>query len=177
MSEFEQLVERVIQDQDLKLEDIPALDLYMDQVLTLFDEGLSSNKRHPEDKLLTKTMINNYSKEHLLMPVKGKKYSRQHIMQLLCIFHLKQVLSLGDIKSLTGQDEIDFEKAYQSYLQNKNQLKSTLIPQVKEYCNWEIKDSQERLESCLALVLIANYMRRFCEEIIDTYMQEGAEMD
>ena len=98
---FEEIVREVFADHDLLPSDVPRLDLYMDQVLTLFDEHLSDNKRSPDDKLMTKTMINNYSKEHLLMPVKGKKYTRQHIMQLLCIYQLKQGLLLSDIKALT----------------------------------------------------------------------------
>ncbi len=58
---------------DLKSEDIPSLDLYMDQIMTLFDVNLADNKRNEDDKLLTKTMINNYSKEGLLKPIKREK--------------------------------------------------------------------------------------------------------
>ena len=46
----------------IKPEDIPNIDLYMDQVTTFMDTQLASTKRHPEDKILTKTMINNYAK-------------------------------------------------------------------------------------------------------------------
>ena len=59
----------------LKSEDIPSLDLYMDQIMTLFDVNLADNKRHKDDKLLTKTMINNYSKEGLLKPIKALNLS------------------------------------------------------------------------------------------------------
>ena len=65
MRGLEQVMQQVFSDRDLTPEQVPALDLYMDQVLTLFNDGLSDNKRHPDDKLLTKTMINNYSKEQL----------------------------------------------------------------------------------------------------------------
>lgn len=64
---------------------------------------LIGSKRTPEDKLLTKTMVNNYVKEGLMTPVKGKKYTRQQIMQLLCVYHLKQTLRLNDVKALTGR--------------------------------------------------------------------------
>ena len=60
----------------IKPEDIPNIDLYMDQVTTFMENNLSSSKRHPEDKVLTKTMINNYAKNHLLPPPVKKKYSR-----------------------------------------------------------------------------------------------------
>ena len=46
----------------IKPEEIPGIDLYMDQVTTFMEEHLRSSKRHSEDKILTKTMINNYAK-------------------------------------------------------------------------------------------------------------------
>ncbi len=49
-------------EEQITLEDIPEIDLYMDQVIQLFESNLGSAKRTEEDKVLTKTMINNYSK-------------------------------------------------------------------------------------------------------------------
>ena len=46
--------------------DVPNINLYMDQVTTFMDEQLASTKRYPDDKILTKTMINNYAKNNLL---------------------------------------------------------------------------------------------------------------
>ena len=76
MKSFDEILEQAFRDADLQAADVPRIDLYMDQILTLVDEGLARNKRLPDDKLLTKTMVNNYSKERLIMPVRGKKYSR-----------------------------------------------------------------------------------------------------
>ena len=59
MKQLSDLLDTVLHDRDLSPDSVPGLDLYMDQVLTLFNEGLQENKRHPDDKLLTKTMINN----------------------------------------------------------------------------------------------------------------------
>lgn len=56
--------------------EIPNIDLYMDQVTTFMDTQLSSTKRYEQDKILTKTMINNYAKNHLLPPPVKKKYSK-----------------------------------------------------------------------------------------------------
>ena len=53
--------------------DIPAIDLYMDQVTTFMDTHLSASKRFGEDKILTKTMINNYAKNNLLPPPEKQK--------------------------------------------------------------------------------------------------------
>ena len=63
MPRLEKTIEAVFADRDIMPDEVPQLDLYMDQVLTLFDQCLSGSKRTPEDKLLTKTMVNNYVKE------------------------------------------------------------------------------------------------------------------
>ena len=54
-------------------EDIPNIDLYMDQITTFMDSQLEASKRHESDKILTKTMINNYAKNDLLPPPEKKK--------------------------------------------------------------------------------------------------------
>ena len=52
----------------VKADEIPDIDLYMDQVTTFMDSHLKDMRRHPGDKVLTKTMINNYAKNNLLPP-------------------------------------------------------------------------------------------------------------
>lgn len=84
----------------VKPEKIPAIDLYMDQVTTFMEEHLKKAKRSPEDKALTKTMINNYAKNNLLPPPVKKKYSKEHILLLLFIYYYKNLLSFNDIEQL-----------------------------------------------------------------------------
>lgn len=86
----------------IKPDEIPGIDLYMDQVTTFMENHLSSSKRHPEDKVLTKTMINNYAKNHLLPPPVKKKYSREHILMLTFIYYFKNIMSINDIQVLLG---------------------------------------------------------------------------
>ncbi|MDO5702022.1 MAG: DUF1836 domain-containing protein [Lachnospiraceae bacterium] len=81
-------------------EDIPDLDLYMDQITTFMDSRLSSCKRHPEDKILTKTMINNYTKSKLIPPPAKKKYSKDHLLLLIFVYYLKDFLQISDIRTL-----------------------------------------------------------------------------
>ncbi len=84
-------------------EDIPGIDMYMDQVTTFMDKGLSATVRFPgEDKILTKTMINNYAKNNLLPPPVKKKYSKEHVLLLIFIYYYKGILSIGDIQKLLG---------------------------------------------------------------------------
>ena len=81
-------------------EDIPSIELYMDQVTTFMDKQLKGNKRDEDDKILTKTMINNYSKNELLPPSDKKKYTKDHIILLIYIYYMKNFLSISDIEQL-----------------------------------------------------------------------------
>lgn len=106
----------------IRSEDIPNIDLYMDQVTTFMDSRLKNTTRNPrEDKILTKTMINNYAKNDLLPPPEKKKYSKEHIMMLIFIYHFKGILSINDIQKLlrplsetyfNGQGEVTLEEIY-----------------------------------------------------------------
>ena len=84
----------------IKPEQIPSIDLYMDQVTSLMEERLKKVKRHQDDKVLTKTMINNYAKAKILPAPDKKKYSKEHMFILLFIYYYKSVLSLGDIATI-----------------------------------------------------------------------------
>ena len=84
----------------IKPEEIPNIDLYMDQVTTFMDEHLQGSKRYPDDKLLTKTMINNYTKNSLLPPPEKKKYSKEHMHLLIFIYYLKNIISINDIQTI-----------------------------------------------------------------------------
>lgn len=84
----------------IKPEDIPDIPLYMDQITSLMDAKLKPCKRHPEDKILTKTMINNYTKNKLIPPPVKKKYSKEHLILLILVYYMKDFMSIGDIAKL-----------------------------------------------------------------------------
>lgn len=94
------LLKKLVKLNYIKPGDVPNIDLYMDQVTTFMDEHLSDIKRHEDDKILTKTMINNYTKNNLLPPPVKKKYSKEHIYVLTFIYYLKNILSISDIQKL-----------------------------------------------------------------------------
>lgn len=84
----------------VKADEIPNIDLYMDQVTTFMNDHMKSSKRYEDDKILTKTMINNYAKNELLPPPLKKKYSKEHVMVLIFIYYFKNILSIKDIETL-----------------------------------------------------------------------------
>lgn len=92
----------------IKPGEVPNIDLYMDQVTTFMDTHLSDVKRYADDKILTKTMINNYAKNDLLPPPVKKKYSKDHIYILIFIYYFKNILSISDIEKLLKPLTNDF---------------------------------------------------------------------
>ena len=116
-----QLQEKLKSIDYVKTEDIPNIGLYMDQVTTFMDEQLEACKRYDDDKILTKTMINNYAKNNLLPAQKKKKYSKEHVLTLLFIYYFKNLLSISDIQALLNpitdsyfgnKDDFNMEDVY-----------------------------------------------------------------
>lgn len=103
--ETEDLLQSILDSLDridyIRPDDIPDIELYMDQVTTFMDSHLKNAARNPEvDKILTKTMINNYAKNDLLPPPVRKKYSREHMLLLIFIYYFKGILSISDIQTV-----------------------------------------------------------------------------
>ena len=95
------IMESLSRIQYIKSADIPNIDLYMDQVTTFMESKLKNTSRNPEaDKILTKTMINNYAKNDLLPPPVKKKYGKEHVLMLIFIYYYKSILSINDIQTL-----------------------------------------------------------------------------
>lgn len=114
--------------------DIPNIDLYMDQVTTFMDNHLKAHKRYDDDKILTKTMINNYAKNDLLPAPSKKKYTKEHMLLLTLIYYFKNVMQISDIKKLLSPiadnyfdntDGKDLSYIYKELLSNEDTLKET----------------------------------------------------
>ena len=82
--------------------DIPNIDLYMDQVLQFLEDELNDMRRDEDDKIMTKTMINNYAKAKVLPAPEKKKYSRDHVLMMIFIYYMKNFLSIKDISAVLG---------------------------------------------------------------------------
>ena len=170
---------------NINLNDFPEIDLYMDQVMQLFESKLNYTKRNDDDKVLTKTMINNYSKGNLLMKIKNKKYTKNHLILMGLIYNLKGALSLTDIKTILTPIVESFEKEqeyplndiYQSFLDvydlNLEDLKNSsnkIHENINNLINNKDKiigDYAENLLLIFAYVSMSNLYRRMSEKIID----------
>ncbi len=168
-------------------EKLPAIPLYMDQVTSLMEEQLSPTRRSQKDKLLTRTMINNYAKNHLLPPPEKKKYNRDHILMLAFIYYFKGFLSLQDIQSLleplwkrfsSGSDQMpDIRDIYSEVYAHKDEWYNTTCAQIlaeyqeslNAFSGYDEEDREFLRRFYLICTLGADiYIRkRVMEELID----------
>ncbi len=119
--------------------EIPDLELYLDQVVNYLEKHLNLYNVNKEDKIITKTMINNYVKQGIMPAPEKKKYNRSHIAYLIVICVLKQVYSISDIGRLISQTIQYFElsKAYNRFCVNlelsiKNVFNRKEMPHVQK---------------------------------------------
>ena len=174
----------------LTLDELPELDLYMDQVTQLFDSKFNDSKRTKDDKALTKTMVNNYAKGKLLMPIKNKKYSKEHLILMSLIFNLKGGLSINDIKSLLDKIVKTFENGeqypirelYSLYLEQYNEdfndVEKNIEEKIKVIENMMINENIEDEEFQKNFLLLSSFInmsnmyRRMGEKLIDEYFNK-----
>lgn len=173
--EFADILKETFESDCLQLNEIPNIDLYIDQVTSLFDTAYSDRKRCEDEKILTKTMVNNYSKEGIIRPIKSKKYSREHIIQLSMIYLMKQTLSIQDIKQIFSSEQANnldsFETVYENYIQisEENQKRvSDFFASFSDKVNTE--DDEQLLASILYLCHVSSTLERAAETIIDRHM-------
>lgn len=158
---LEKLFQEISERPYLKPEQIPPLSLYIDQILTLFSTGSK------EEQALTKSMVNNYSKEKMLRPIKGKKYSREQILQILLICRLKSVLSMEQIKAVTCalMCEESSEETLEGILCQADQQR-----QLTEKCADVIKDklcAENEAALILELCQLSDFFAQAAKELAD----------
>lgn len=175
---FEDIVIELAQRGTIRPTDIPALDLYMDQIMTLFDNYLNDHKRYEDDKLLTKTMINNYSKEGILKPIKGKKYSKEHILQMLLIYSLKNTITIQEVKKVLlpfHEDTKEIEPIYEKYLQLSNEIINNQANQIIEIIsqnNLKTDNPNDLTLTILIICSLSNYYQSIAQKMLDAYYSE-----
>lgn len=177
----------------VKPHDIPDIDLYMDQVTTFMDEHLEATKRFENDKLLTKTMINNYTKNDLLPSPNKKKYSKDHMYLLVFIYYLKNVLSMSDIKQIiTPMTEMFFGEGKEISLEDiysevfatmegqatENTVKDVMNKFTQSKRTFQHVEGEEEREflhifSFISMLSFDVYMKKqMIEKIIDDLLQD-----
>jgi hypothetical protein len=184
---LESILESLSKMEYIKSSKIPDIDLYMDQVLTFMNGNLDNVKRYESDKVMTKTMINNYAKNHLLPAPEKKKYTKEHIMVLMFIYYFKNILSIGDIQSILNPltdryfesgEELNLEKIYEEVFSLEkgqiDQLKETLTNDYKRAGETFMEEAEEdkqflQLFSFVCMLSYDIFIRKqIIEKIVDS---------
>ena len=173
-------------------EDIPNIDLYMDQITTFMDSQLEASKRHADDKILTKTMINNYAKNNLLPPPEKKKYTKEHVLTLIFIYYFKNILSISDIQSILnpitdryfgkGSSEMSLEDIYKEVFGLEHQETLNIMKDLAKKFNTSMKTFEEmegedaellRTFSFICMLSYDVYLKKtIIERIVDQMLHE-----
>ena len=186
----DEIIKKLALTERVEEKDIPEIDLYMDQVIQIFEQKLSNSKRKDSDKVLTKTMINNYAKAKLLMSIKNKKYSKEHLLLMSMIYDLKGSLSISDIKDLFDNivkkydedKEYDLRSLYKLYLDINNSNYEEFLENIYKQIDCvkgiiddseEFNEYEEKFLFICSMVSMSNMYRRVAEAMIDEYFAEG----
>ena len=165
-----------VNDADLKSGDIPSIDLYLDQIINLVNEKNAEGSDFFADRVLTKTMINNYSKDGLISPVKGKKYSKEHIIQMLLVYSLKNTLSINAIgRALQGVYAQGFDgkrlgAGYDRYIEQKeaNRKRSLeVVDQILAEGGFDVENDDDFFAFLLGLVSLSADLKNISVALLE----------
>ena len=160
----------------IKPDEIPNIALYMDQVTTFMEDNLASTKRHDDDKILTKTMINNYAKNKLLPPPEKKRYSREHLLMLGPITE-KYFKSVTE-KDMTYiyQEVFSMEQSQIRYLEKDLMRRFKSAGEIFEDADPEDKEFLHQF-SFICLLSFDVYMKKMIIENMIDHMNSSKDTD
>lgn len=152
-----------------RIEYLPDLDLYMDQVITYMEQCLGPLSKYTNDKVITSSMINNYVKGNVIPNPVSKKYSRMHLIYIIAICTLKQVLPIADISKVLkiSPDEAENYFLYDIFRNAQDEaihsITNTVIETIKGFND---DDDDELKILALKLAVQANASKMISERIL-----------
>ena len=183
--ELYRIAQEAVREEELLSCEIPNIDLYVDQILNLVSEKNSQGAARYQGRQLTKTMINNYSKDGLITPVKGKKYNKEQIIQMLSIYSLKNTLSIGEIKRLLdgeyaieGYEGTDLARTYDRYIDLKRQNQEyscEILSSLMDKNELDIENDRDFLVIVGGLLSLGNSLKNIAQELIDVKYPQAVE--
>ena len=172
---IKQYAMEVVNESDVLAQQIPSIPLYMDQVLMMMDQMLGDNKRNDDDKIMTKTMINNYSKEKIIKPIKGKTYSKEQLVQLLMVYRMKNCLTMQEMKQVMQTmyldeqlDEEGFLRCYDRLMSFKEKTKELLPNAMVSMLEDDLVGNKEDdLVTLLCLCTVSEQLQKIAYKLVD----------
>lgn len=125
-------------------DELPDIDLYMDQVITFIEKHLCIFSDNPSKKVITPSMINNYVKLKLIPKPIKKRYNKVHLAYLIAIYFLKQIVTIEKIRDgIIFQAKINGKKgAYNLFCQEQERALKSIMTQINTETHCSIFDSK-----------------------------------
>ncbi len=166
----QELTNQLISKGLIDINNIPNIDLYVDQLTSFIEDNSYSNT----EGHLTKSMVNNYCKNKIIPPSEKKKYNKNHILLLTIIYNTKSIISISDIKKIFDSFEEDkipeYYSTLSSLLLNSNKDFLNEIDTYLDMVNFENKKVTNKESLAILatkLAIEANYKKMLSELIIE----------
>ena len=143
-------------------DNIPNIPLYMDQVTSYLEDLFSDLRVNEDDKVLTKTMINNYVKAQVISSPIKKKYDQENIIKLMMLYLLKNTLSLSQIDLLFKRMD-NVEDMYKKFIDYDQYVRDSLKAD-------QPKDISEAY--ILKLLLSSQLQKKYAEILLESLVEK-----
>ncbi len=172
-----EIISRVSGNDEIKSDDIPSIDLYIDQILNLVNGKMGQSALARGERLLTKTMINNYSKDGIIKPIEGKKYSKEHIIQMLLVYSMKSTVSMTEIKrflyGLYEDKSFDGDKliaCYDRYIETKQKSEDKLPLLLDNMLEgFDTENEDDFTVALLSMIALSAQLKYIAQGLIDSH--------
>lgn len=134
-------------------EELPELELYMDQLICQVRRYLSLFPADEQNPVVTPSIINNYVRLRVMPAPHRKRYRRLHMAYAVMICALKQVMTLTEIQKVLPPDLSDSQmrRLYNDFVRMTTSATRQFIDEVRASAQ-EVLDGGEGY-SCENLVL------------------------
>ena len=180
-------IQNAVSDVDLVDTEIPSIDLYLDQILSIVSEKTALSAPRYRERALTKTMINNYSKSGLISPVNGKKYTRAQIVEMLLVYALKSTLSIDEIKrvltgvredcSFSGEDIISSYHRFLSLKEQNRERAALTVDHLLKDDSLNPADDKDFFLLLLDIISFSAYLKAVAQELLEARYVDPVERE
>lgn len=154
-------------------EELPTLELYMDQVIALLTEYLSFLPKEDDlDAVVTAAAINNYVRKKVMPPPVKKRYSRIHLAYLVMICSLKQCVTIPYIQQMlpTTLSEEEVHAAYNAFVAQHRSTMLYFVEQMNHKCGKLLSEAvtadQGVSDITISLAVVSGLSRMSAETLI-----------
>ena len=156
--------------QIITAESMPDIDLYMDQVITFISKQLEAFTNE-SDKIITPSMINNYTKDGIIPRPVNKKYNKTHLTSILMMCVFKQILPINDITIFIDKaQEENISKQYDIFAEMQNDQVRKIAERLDQVLKQTGDDESDiaLLKIAMEMIIEANTLSSYAKKILHT---------